>query len=85
MLGAFWSSTIAIGGKAGGTAGGLANAASNCGGFVSPALIGWALDRWKSWNAVLMLTVGANTVAAFLWLAANRPATERGPNEIHTR
>jgi MFS family permease len=81
MLGAFWSSTVAIGGKAGGTAGGLANAASNCGGFVSPALIGWALDRWHDWNAVLMLTVAANTVAAFLWLAANRPAVAKSSNE----
>lgn len=81
MLGPFWSSTVAIGGKAGGTAGGLANAASNCGGFVSPALIGWALDRWHNWNAVLMLTVAANTAAAFLWLTANRPAAAKSLNE----
>jgi sugar phosphate permease len=83
MLGPFWSSTVAIGGKAGGTAGGLANAASNCGGFVSPALIGWALDRWHNWNAVLMLTVAANTAAAFLWLAANRPAAAKSLDEVH--
>ncbi|MEZ5360925.1 MAG: MFS transporter [Bryobacterales bacterium] len=73
MLGPFWSSTIAIGGKAGGTAGGMANAASNLGGFVSPVLIGWALDLWGDWTAVLLLTIAANFAAAGLWWLANRP------------
>jgi len=74
MLGAFWASAIAIGGKAGGTAGGLGNAASNLGGFVSPAVIGWALDVWGDWNAVLMVTVAANVIAAVLWRLAHRSA-----------
>jgi ACS family glucarate transporter-like MFS transporter len=72
MLGPFWSSTVAIGGSAGGTAGGLANAASNLGGFVSPVLIGWALDVWGDWTAVLVLTVAANFAASGLWWFANR-------------
>jgi nitrate/nitrite transporter NarK len=72
MLGPFWASTIAIGGKAGGTAGGLANAASNLGGFASPVLIGWALDVWSDWTAVLLLAVAANFAAALLWWFANR-------------
>jgi MFS family permease len=83
MLGPFWSSTVSIGGKAGGTAGGLANAASNFGGFVSPAFIGWALDKWHNWHAVLMLTVAANMAAAFLWLAANRPGAVKPANETY--
>ncbi|MBI1354672.1 MAG: MFS transporter [Acidobacteria bacterium] len=73
MLGPFWASTISAGGNAGGTAGGLANAASNLGGFVSPVVIGWALDQWGDWNAVLLLTVAANFAAAALWWPANRP------------
>jgi len=73
MLGAFWASTVAIGGNAGGTAGGLGNAASNLGGFVSPAAMGFALDAWGDWNGALMLAVTANLVAAGLWLLAHRP------------
>ena len=72
MLGPFWSSAVAIGGNAGGTAGGLANAASNLGGFASPVLIGWALDVWGDWTAVLLLTVAANFAAAVLWWFANQ-------------
>jgi MFS family permease len=73
MLGPFWSSTIALAGKAGGTAGGLANAASNLGGFVSPVLIGWALDLWGDWTAVLLLTIAANFAAALCWWLAHPP------------
>ena len=78
MLGPFWSSAVSIGGNAGGTAGGLANAASNLGGFASPVIIGWALDRWGDWNAVLLLTVAANFAAAALWWPANRPKAPSG-------
>ena len=76
MLGSFWASTVAIGGKAGGTAGGLGNAASNLGGFVSPAAMGLALDIWGDWTGALMLAVLANLVAAGLWLLAHRPEPE---------
>lgn len=79
MLGAFWASTIAIGGNAGGTAGGLGNAASNLGGFVSPAAMGFALDAWGDWNGALMLAVAANLIAAGLWLLAHRPEPEAAP------
>jgi MFS family permease len=78
MLGPFWSSTVALGGKAGGTAGGLANAASNLGGFASPVLIGWALDAWNDWTEVLLLAIAANFGASALWWFANRrPAAAR--------
>ena len=72
VIGPIWSSAVGIGGAAGGTAGGLLNTTSNLGGFASPVVIGWALDVWDDWNAVLMLTVVANFVAAGLWWAANR-------------
>ena len=72
MLGPFWTSAVAIGGRAGGTAGGLGNAASNLGGFVSPVLIGWALDVWGDWTAVLLLAIAANFASAGLWWLAHR-------------
>jgi hypothetical protein len=46
-------------------------------------LIGWALDKWHNWHAVLMLTVAANMAAAFLWLAANRPGAVKPANETY--
>jgi ACS family glucarate transporter-like MFS transporter len=71
FLGAAWASALSIGGKAGGAIAGLMNAASNAGGFASPVLLGWALHVWKDWNAVLMLAVVINAIAAFLWLGVN--------------
>ena len=66
---------------AGGTAGGLANAASNLGGFASPVMIGWALDLWGDWTAVLLLTVAANFAASVLWWFANRGG-DAGPRPL---
>ena len=73
-LGAAWASATDIGG--GGVAG-LMNASSNCAGFISPALMGWILDRSANWNFVLLLGVGTCCAAAVFWLFVNprpRPA-----------
>lgn len=75
VLGPIWASAVGLGGAAGGTAGGLLNTTSNLGGFVSPVIIGWALDVWGDWNAVLLLAVMSNFVAAALWWPANRRAS----------
>ena len=71
FLGAAWTSALSIGGKSGGAVAGLMNAASNLGGFASPALLGWALQVWKDWNSVLLIAVITNAIAAFLWLGVN--------------
>ncbi len=70
-LGAAWSSATDIGGPAGGAVSGLMNAASNCAGFASPALMGWVLQRSNDWNAVLFLGVGTTAAAAVAWLFVN--------------
>ncbi|HEU0120498.1 MAG TPA: MFS transporter [Bryobacteraceae bacterium] len=70
-LGAAWSSATDIGGSAGGAAAGMMNAASNCAGFCSPALMGWVLQRSNDWNAVLLLSVGTTAAAAVCWLFVN--------------
>jgi len=70
-LGAAWASATDIGGSSGGAVSGLMNAASNCAGFASPALMGWVLQQWGNWDAVLLLSVGTTLVAAVLWLFVN--------------
>ncbi len=73
-LGAAWSSATDIGGTSGGAVAGLMNAASNCAGFASPALMGFVLQQSNNWNAVLYLSVATTLCAAVLWLFVN-PAT----------
>jgi MFS family permease len=76
-LGAAWASATDIGG---GGAAGLMNASSNCAGFVSPALMGWVLDRWNNWDFVLLLGVGTCSAAAVLWVFVNpRPSRKTRP------
>jgi MFS family permease len=75
-LGAAWSSATDIGGTSGGAVAGLMNAASNCAGFASPALMGLVLDRYHDWNLLLSLSVGTTLAAAVLWLFVN-PARKR--------
>jgi len=71
-LGAAWASAIDIGGAAaGGAVAGLMNAASNCAGFASPALMGWVLQQSGNWNSVLVLGVATTAVSAILWLFVN--------------
>lgn len=76
-LGAAWASATDIGGSSGGAVSGLMNASSNCAGFASPALMGWVLQQWGNWDAVLLLSVGTTLVAAVLWLFVN-PREARG-------
>ena len=54
------------------------NAASNCAGFASPALMGWVLQRSNDWNSVLYLGVGTTSIAAVLWLFVN-PRYQKKP------
>ena len=70
-LGAAWASAIDIGGSSGGAVAGLMNAASNCAGFASPALMGWVLQTSGDWNFVLFLGVGTTAISAVLWLFVN--------------
>jgi MFS family permease len=74
-LGAAWASATDIGGSSGGAVAGLMNAASNCAGFASPALMGFVLHRSGNWDAVLLLSVATTLLAALLWSFVNpRPA-----------
>lgn len=70
-LGAAWSSAIDIGGSSGGAVAGLMNAASNCAGFASPALMGWVLQRSGDWDSVLLFGAATTAISAVLWLFVN--------------
>jgi MFS family permease len=77
-LGAAWASATDIGGTSGGAVSGLMNAASNCAGFASPALMGLVLDRYHDWNLLLSLSVATTLAAAVLWLFVNPRRTPAG-------
>jgi len=72
-LGAAWSSAVDIGGRSGGAVAGLMNAASNCAGFASPALMGWVLQTTNNWNTVLFAGIASTFIAAYLWIRVNPP------------
>lgn len=70
-LGAACALAIDIGGSSGGAVAGLMNAAFNCAGFASPALMGGALRTSGDWSFVLLLGVGGTAVSAVLSLFVN--------------
>lgn len=70
-LGAAWSSAIDIGGSSSGAVAGMMNAASNCAGFTSPALMGWVLQSSGDWNFVLFLSAGTTAISAMSWFFVN--------------
>jgi MFS transporter, ACS family, glucarate transporter len=71
-----WSAATDLGGASAGAVGGWMNSASNLGGFLSPIFLGAAIERWKNWDGVLFLWVGAVILAAIFWLPANGLAKE---------
>jgi MFS family permease len=70
-LGAAWSSATDIGGTSGGAIAGLMNAASNSAGFAAPVLMGWVLQHFQNWNAVLLVGVATTSLAAVSWIFVN--------------
>ena len=76
-LGSAWASAVDIGKSHGGAVAGLMNASSNAAGFVSPALMGWALHTRNDWNLVLLIGVASTAFAAVLWLGVTRADEKR--------
>jgi MFS family permease len=80
-LGTLWASAVDLGGNSPGFLAGLMNCCSNLGGFVSPVVIGWMLQRHAGWTAVLSGAAALNVGAACLWLlvrtAPTKPLTEK--------
>jgi ACS family glucarate transporter-like MFS transporter len=62
-----WSVATELGGKSAGAFAGLMNSASNLGGFVSPIVLGAAIQRSGNWDSALIANVAAAFGAALLW------------------
>ncbi len=69
-----WGAATDFGGKSAGVFGGLMNSASNLGGFLSPIMIGAAVQHWRTWDYALTMGAVVTLLAAFLWFSANWPA-----------
>jgi MFS transporter, ACS family, glucarate transporter len=69
-----WNAAADLGGKSAGAFGGLMNSASNLGAFISPLLLGAAIERWKNWDEVLIIGAASTFAAALLWIPVHWPA-----------
>lgn len=74
-----WGAATDLGGASAGAVGGWMNSASNLGGFLSPIILGAAIERWKSWDEILFLWAGEVVLAAIFWLPANWLARKKEP------
>ena len=68
-----WSAAADLGGRSAGAFAGLMNSASNLGAFVAPIYIGAAIQRWRNWDATLMISMSATLAAALLWIPVYWP------------
>ena len=64
-----WAVSLEIGGIHAGVVSGAMNMCGNLGGTLSPLVIGFALERWGSWEAPLVSVAVLYLAAAVCWLA----------------
>ncbi|HWP65753.1 MAG TPA: MFS transporter [Candidatus Limnocylindria bacterium] len=64
-----WAVSLEIGGIHAGVVSGAMNMCGNLGGTLSPLVIGFALQRWGSWEAPLVSVAVFYLAAATCWLA----------------
>ena len=83
-LGACWAAPIDIAPDHAGVITGFMNTLGNLGGMVGPLVVGYAVDRWGSWNFAFYITAIVYVSGAVAWLAIDptrrllresRPAT----------
>jgi nitrate/nitrite transporter NarK len=68
LLGASWGTCIDIGGNHSGVVSAAMNTAGQVGGFLSPIVLAWVLERFSSWSAPLYLTGALYLLGAVCWL-----------------
>ena len=68
ILGPAWATCLDIGKEQAGTVTGCMNSFGQIGGMISPALVGWIVGRWGTWNVPLLLTAAAYLFSACMWL-----------------
>ena len=58
-----------VGGKAVGTLSGTMNMMGNFGGFISPVVCGYIIQRTGNWSLVFYVTAAMYVLGIFFWLA----------------
>jgi MFS family permease len=64
-----WASCMDMGGRCVATLGGTMNMIGNLGGFLSPIVTGYVVERTGNWTATFYVAAAAYLVGALLWLA----------------
>ena len=75
-----WTACMDVGGKAVGTLSGTMNMMGNLGGFLSPIVCGYLVERGHSWNLAFYVTAAAYLGGMWCWLAMDpvTPLEEQG-------
>lgn len=68
ILAAAWASCADIGGTAAGTVSGAMNMTGNIGAALSPALMGFLIEKTANWNLTFLIAASLNLVGMVLWL-----------------
>jgi sugar phosphate permease len=63
-----WTACMDVGGRCVGTLAGAMNMMGNLGGFASPIVIGYVIERTGNWNITFYVTAGVYVVGALFWL-----------------
>jgi ACS family D-galactonate transporter-like MFS transporter len=73
-LGACWATPIDIAPNHAGVVTGFMNTLGNLGGMVGPLVVGYAVQRWGSWNFAFYITALVYAGGAFAWLVIDPTA-----------
>jgi sugar phosphate permease len=68
-LGACWAAPIDIAPDHAGVVTGFMNTLGNLGGMVGPLVVGYAVERWGSWDVAFYITAAVYASGAVAWLA----------------
>jgi MFS family permease len=82
-LGAAWAVCLDVGRRNAGVVTGCMNTFGNLGGFVGPIVVGYAVERWHSWEVPFYVAAALYALGALLWLAID-PSRELVPETRRT-
>jgi sugar phosphate permease len=69
--GAAWSVCLDVGRRNAGVVTGLMNMVGNLGGTIAPVVVGYAVERWGSWNIPFYVTASVLTMGTVMWALIN--------------
>jgi nitrate/nitrite transporter NarK len=64
---AAWSVCLDVGRRNAGVVTGFMNMVGNLGGTIAPVVVGYAVERFGSWNIPFYVTAAVLTIGALLW------------------